>query len=54
MDRLSEFLRGNLLDDPIRRGLAFAPLWSSRFQDATTSRESRLRADPNSDEAKKA
>ncbi|UVF17615.1 tetratricopeptide repeat protein [Microvirga terrae] len=36
------------------RGLAFALLWGSRFQEAVTAWEARLRADPASDEARKA
>ncbi|MBM6582138.1 tetratricopeptide repeat protein [Microvirga sp. BT689] len=36
------------------RGLAFALLWSSRFQEAVPAWEARLRADPGSDEARKA
>ncbi|MBM1170860.1 tetratricopeptide repeat protein [Microvirga arabica] len=34
------------------RGLAFALLWSSRFQEAIAAWEARLRADPASDEAR--
>jgi tetratricopeptide (TPR) repeat protein len=36
------------------RGLAFALLWSSRFQEAVPAWEARLLADPGSDEARKA
>ncbi|MBB3021566.1 tetratricopeptide (TPR) repeat protein [Microvirga lupini] len=36
------------------RGLAFALLWSSRFQEAIPAWEARLRTDPGSDEARKA
>ncbi len=36
------------------RGLAFALLWSSRFQEAVPAWEARLMADPGSDEARKA
>lgn len=36
------------------RGLAFALLWSSRFQEAIPAWEARLRADSGSDEARKA
>ncbi|MFD0462996.1 tetratricopeptide repeat protein [Microvirga aerilata] len=36
------------------RGLAFALLWGSRFPEAVTAWEARLRADPASDEARKA
>jgi tetratricopeptide (TPR) repeat protein len=36
------------------RSLAFALLWSSRFQEAVPAWEARLRADPGSDEARKA
>jgi tetratricopeptide (TPR) repeat protein len=40
--------------DRAERGLAFALLWSSRFQEAVPAWEARLRADPGSDEARKA
>lgn len=36
------------------RGLAFALLWGSQFQDAVPAWEARLKADPASDEARKA
>ncbi|WP_134500354.1 tetratricopeptide repeat protein [Microvirga pakistanensis] len=36
------------------RGLAFALLWSSQFQDALTAWEARLQRDPDNDEARKA
>jgi len=53
-----ERLADPALDIPRRekaeRGLAFALLWSSRFQEAIPAWEVRLKADPDSDEARKA
>ncbi len=53
-----ELLADGTLDAGTReraeRGLAFALLWGSRFQEAVAAWEARLRAEPNSDEARKA
>ena len=53
-----ERLADSALDPSTRqraeRGLAFALLWSSRFQEAISAWEARLRADPASDEARRA
>jgi tetratricopeptide (TPR) repeat protein len=53
-ERLSDLALESANRERAERGLAFALLWSSRFQESIPAWEARLRTNPGSDEARKA